>query len=202
MASMVYKLKSYYDTDMSSVSSWIHVSHIRAHNINEYDSVDSTVSLLTNPNNKITKNLRLRNWDEVRNIIIKYDMHPVDYHSNNGDSLLHMAIQCSAPIEIIKELLEYIDISSVNTNGKNVLHTFIDTIFKYTKPYAYELLNVLLNLGADVNCISSSGFTPYLLARFNLDNDNKYDYITEIMKLYGADISYVKTLYKIEDKMV
>ena len=144
---------------------------------------------------KINANIRSKNWDGVKNNLIEYDIHPVEYYSNNGDSLLHMAIQYNAPIEIIKEILEYIDINSINSKGHNVIHIFVYTFLKFNKIYGTELLTLLLELGADINHIALDGYTPYLLFIFMFYYNKDIDYIYNIMKSYGANLSYVKKLY-------
>lgn len=143
----------------------------------------------------ITKAIRDHQWHELYDLFAKYHLHPAEYHSSNGDSLLHMAIANHAPLNVIKDISEYIDINSPNRLGYTALHTFILNWKGYNKNDRLGILNFLLDSGADPNIISKDGYTPYLLARMLLYKYSDSRDLFKSLEEKGGNLSYVKGLY-------
>lgn len=144
---------------------------------------------------------RGRNWIKVKELIFKYNMvNQVDkiMMPNTGDTLLHIAVGQGANCEILNELVKHIYINIENSHHMIPLDAFILNQHQYSKADGITTLEFLLERGADpMKMITEGkafGMTPFLRANLEFtDIDAK---LIEMMKEKGANLSYVKKLYK------
>jgi len=79
--------------------------------------------------------------------------------SNSNETLVHLAIANGEP-HFVELYLHYTDSNIMNGNGEGLLH--------YAGYYGYyDMIPVLIDLGADVNDIDDQGNTPLLAATMN-----------------------------------
>jgi len=98
-------------------------------------------------------------WAKVHDLLIIAKDTPIDYVNDKHNTVLHAAVQFSAPFAFIARLLERgADPNAANVLGATPLHFAA----AFRAPYA--TFEALLNRGADPNRLDTYGVTPLHVA--------------------------------------
>ena len=127
--------------------------------------------------------LRSGSIEDLNELTLLEDSFPHGADSLTGSYWILHAIG-SGSLEAVEWMVQQkVDLNIKDLGGDTVLHSVIER----EKPDRYELLELILNAGADVNLKGSNDWTPAHLAAVN--NDVK---VLEILIQHGADLS-IKT---------
>lgn len=147
-------------------------------NCNMNNSIIDILNSIENSNNP----------DEILNRVIVVD--------NNGNSLLHYAIQNEYYKTISIMLERNINLDIQNKEGNTVLHLLIAKIIKLTKDLNYKLINylyfmkIMVEKDVNMNIKNNFGFTSYNIIKYYLEKQD-YDGNTILHMLAGNEYFFL-----------
>jgi len=166
---------------------------------------------------KVIRLAKDKKWNEVFDLIDNFEkeysvFEALDYvDMNNHDTILHIACKQDIDVIIVKKLLKYISIDTLNKYDETVLHSACFKIYwKDDINNSFNLIKTLISEGTyssvNINCfsylINSQLSTPlsYVLnQKFSLQNDKTYkttlgiiDYLISL----GADVNIYPKEFK------